>query len=234
MTAAGAGHPDWQTYASWRGPVLQDAPISLGPSGSASIASGYIPHYSGLSIKVDTGAGGGILQVNSATSESASNFLTDSQWIIAPDGQLNVTTPVASGYVDVALNASGTLGFDRNVSIVETNVATGKANYFALTTMLQPGPVALAAGTTQQFLFMDLIAGDATLKMAASVSSASVGARVRPIDESGVLGQDLIRLDTSTNTLDRFILPQQSVVLEYFNTSAAAATVNATLIASIG
>lgn len=103
MTAAGTGHPDWQSYANWRG-TLATVPATHYHTGSTVIGTFITTNYASVYVSADGTSGSGLLTLQWYADEAAT--MPTEQVTFPVDGitAFNVLTPASGNAVRVSIN----------------------------------------------------------------------------------------------------------------------------------
>lgn len=139
-----AGHPDWQTYSSWRAAPFVSAFSQSIPAGVTSSAVVPIPHYSGVTIRCLTHSGTVVCQLTGTADAAGLEIVQVTQWCLPPLVSLAVQVPVIAPYVQWSVTALGGVGAVVDQYVQPANIAAVTEEYFS---NRLPQPLAFASAS---------------------------------------------------------------------------------------
>lgn len=226
MTTPTTGHPDFQSYTQWRGPILFKGAYSI-TSPQSTGSSGFVTNWASLLIRVVLTSGTGVtVTVTYYDDQTLTNKAGTYQWIcsFAPV-TLSVVVPNLGNWAVVSIS-TGQAG---------ANAGTA---YVAACNLLVPGPryqvtpnaasgfsVNIIAGATLSTLLPYVAEGNGTVFAQCSVATAPYTVEVDHLNEGANILDEPARVASVTGPqLLNYIASAYPLLLKITNNDAAAHT----------
>lgn len=172
-----AGHPDWQSYASWRGPpIVSGSAVGLGPGGN-NYGITPIPHWSSLTVRAIATNRNIDVIVAFYADAGGSVIVASQEWTLNVGCALSVNTPALGPYVQVTVNNKGAAGGSMVLFVEPSNLPAPAPAYinYGLSSPLAIGINALAATTGFTVATAEIYAGPMILAFETSSGTAYHG-----------------------------------------------------------
>lgn len=126
-----AGHPDWQNYASWRGPpILSTTALPLGGGGYLGPIT-PIPHFSALTVRISATNRNISLFIRFYGDAGGVNQVQVVGFTIPVGAQLSANIPALGPYCQIVMNNYGAAGGSVNIFVQPSNIAAPRPQYIA-------------------------------------------------------------------------------------------------------
>lgn len=175
--SVGQGHPDWQSYASWRGsPIVSNSALGL-PGGGQNLGITPIPHWSSLTIRASA-TNRNVTIIATFYADAGGTFIVQQVAFTVPVGcLLSVNVPALGPFVQIIVNNLGAAGGSMGLFVEPSNLPTPRPAYIAQV-IGQPlvwGSAVVGAGGNVQFNTTEVWAGQVVLFAGTSSGTAHHG-----------------------------------------------------------
>lgn len=219
------GHPDDQTYANWRGPLLDAfATYHLSAATPVSVA-GYVTNFQSILLFVSlAGANGYQLSITYFT-DATQNIQTGSgSWTIAVNQSVQMLTPIMGNYALIQLSTTSVAGFNVNLAFTPTNVGVPSTRYPCPSNFSFRMSFSVAAGVTLIAPFSFIAEGPGHYWASDVASSGKLQLRISMLTALGAEAATITQVNTLTSQQDgTFIAPPLGVAVVIQNTDGAVA-----------
>lgn len=226
MTGPTVGFPDWQQYASWRGPEVAGQIYNVGNNVGIQIAELPAGNYASIRIRAFTFGGAAQLRLYGENDQFGSEQVIIKQWTIIPNTSLHCVIPIPTSWILLELTSSNTLGWNGSVDANLTNVSADKPHYYGHNSVLDAYNLVVNAGATALHYPPVFLPGPAHLWANTDTMPQNVAFNVVTFDSSLVTDELLAQFYqvTATNSNYDFEIPEKAWRLEVSNLSAAPRT----------
>lgn len=221
------GHPDDQTYANWRGPLLGAfATYNLKNTTPVNVA-GYVTNFQSLLVSVSlAGAAGYSIAISWWTDATQNILVASNQWTVSASQQIQMLVPTLGNYVTIALTTSSVPGFNINVAFAPTNLAVPSAKYVNSGNINFQSSFSVPAGTSSIFPLQFVSEGRMHWYASDVGSSGKIQLRISMLTASGSEAATIDQVNTLTSQNDGDVtLPAQGVGIVFQNTDVVAHSV---------
>jgi hypothetical protein len=158
------GHPDYQNYANWRGPLIASNAAFALTAANPFNASAVVTNYASLCLDVTT--------VNTQGANVALTYFTDAgatvqvgsqSWDLMANVELSVMVPVLGNFVKLAITTVNPGAGNVSVVCFPTNTPVLSARYQHVGAHQHGTAVTVLASSTQQFVMPRIVEGPMTL-----------------------------------------------------------------------
>lgn len=190
MTGPGIGHPDWQAYAQWRGPLLVNQDIAVAANTTQTFGPFTVPNFGGLAVFLDAFFGGAVVHIDMSPDL---NFVSDLQrtlFNIRSGNLADIVMDLPFPYVKVRVETIGLASeFDAHLAVAATNTVTPGLHWAGKGLPLSQLQKTIAPNTTDTINADDLYAGPATLffEQTSATPSLTVSVVARKADGTDLL-----------------------------------------------
>lgn len=157
------GHPDWQSYAQWRGPTYSDRSQPIPTSSNLVLGPFVTSHYASLYLNVSGATVGTTVSVTfGAVPDNLKAFKTLS-WDIRSTDTLEVLVPIVSNYVWITVASDGIAGRSVFVHAFPTNVAVPRVQYPSVKNLIRAVTQSVPANGSITYNLPQVMEGPASL-----------------------------------------------------------------------
>lgn len=147
---SGVGHPDWQTYSNWRGPVLYNAGIVVPGGGSLTIGTWPVAHFASVYVELINQTGGCNVQARYGEAANAIRPSVVHLWNVEGNSQLSALIPALGNFVQLSATSAGVAGYTANGLVIPTNTAVDRVQYPAVGDWVAADTETVNAGATNR------------------------------------------------------------------------------------
>ena len=172
-----AGFPDFQSYATWRGPALVSVIADAIPGGGKSYGTFAIPHYAGVSVFASCANPTLVVQLTFSPDAAGLTVLQQMQFTILGTCKLTCNVPALAPYVTVQVLNPPAGATSINLFVQPTNIPAQSPQYINST---KPAPLlwaqaSVAASGSLTAITSEVYAGPAILFAGTSSGTAFHG-----------------------------------------------------------
>jgi hypothetical protein len=212
------GHPDWQSYAQWRGPNFANLNVTALAGTTATVGTFAISHFASVYLLVQNVTGGG--QVNLRFGETSSTIVANNgpSWQVFQGSSLVVTAPALGNFVQVTIDAPGGNSFVGDVFIIPTNTPTGKVSYPTVGNLVNALNDTVNAGANKDRQLPQLAEGNAYVFFNPQGVSGKLSLLIHALNDTGGVDFTAWRADVVTGiTTATFIAPPRPLLARVNN-----------------
>ncbi len=216
------GHPDWQTYANWRGPILYNSGLTLPANGSGILFTDAVSHFASLYLEVIGITGGCILEASFGATAATIRSSVVQAWVVQGASQLSAMFPVLGNFVQISAVQAGSAGCTANVFAIATNTPVTGTIYQATGNGVAADNEAIAAGATNAHQLGWVTEGEAYVFLDPLGSAGGLNVTVWALNQSGAHVFPIARWNGVTTILNQsFRTINYPIALEITNTAGA-------------
>lgn len=157
------GHPDYQNYANWRGPLIASNTAWPLTQANPFTASAVVTNYASLCLDITTVNTQGANVNLTYYTDSAHTVAVGSQsWDISPNVELSVMVPVLGNFVILTITTVNPGAGNVSVLCFPTNTPVVSARYQHVGAHQHGTAVSVLALSTQQFVMPRIVEGPMT------------------------------------------------------------------------
>lgn len=178
------GHPDWQSYANWRGPIV-DIGTKIITSATPYAADAVETNYASLLVRVGTAFNnGGTASVTFYTDSTKTQQAGSFSWQLW-DCALQVIIPVLGNFAEFGLSTNNAGNQTFFVFIAPTNTTVDRPTYTSGFNQVEANSLVVPISSTSFFQLPDLIAGQVFLSATPSDATGKLNLKLVELDDTG-------------------------------------------------
>lgn len=214
------GHPDDQTYANWRGPLLSAfSTYNLKNTTPVNVA-GYVTNFQSLLLSVSIAGAAGYQITASWFTDATQNILVATNtWTVSASQQIQMLTPILGNYVTLALTTTSVPGFNINVGFAPTNIAVPSTKYVNSGNINFITSFNVPANTSSIFPLQYVSEGRMHWYASDLAGSGKIQLRISMLTAAGTEAATIDQVNTLTTQANGDVtLPAQGVGIVFQNT----------------
>lgn len=219
------GHPDDQTYANWRGPVLGAANNVHIDSTHSITVQGYVTNFSGIQVFLAPTSFNGIFLVASFFVDATlATFTGQKQWQLGKGQDMRCVMPALGNYVQLTLSTTDVAGGQVSYAFTPTNLAAPSTRYNGIVEAQAQTGLSLAANATVLVLATFLAEGPGYVYFNDDLASAKIFCALSFANPDGTEGARIFIKPVGVQQAQQtFYAPDSALLLHLQNTDGAAA-----------
>lgn len=229
------GHPDFQDYATWRGPTIAASTVNV-TSGSPATFTGYVTNFASVFFGCALNSGSGVTITANWFTDATMTFRVAQKIFVLNSGNfVNQVMPNLGNFLQVVISTGQAGTQVVFVSVVPQNIPVGKLVGPRGTTSTGGVGTSVLNAAQPSFALTEVLDGDGILSVATSVTNANLGLFVDQQAEGG--GTIYHLAETSGNVAEQqlyFKAISQPVVFTVHNFTGSTITVDWALMVTPG
>jgi hypothetical protein len=219
------GHPDWQTYATWRGPDFFAAAAWALSAANPAVAQGYVTNYSSLAVNVGCNNPGGMtVTVSWFTDATQAVGVGLRQWTLPNGFILSVIVPALANYVVFQAATSDAAAANDLISAYPANSQVSGYSFDTQKARIGNILESVAAGASNIRPLGRIAQGDAWVHVKDDTASTHLTFQIREMAANGALGSVVWEAAAPVTIADaRLVVTDVPLALDITNLDGAAA-----------
>lgn len=219
-----AGHPDDQTYANWRGPLLGSATNVHLDSTHPITITGYVTNFASIFLDIyNVFTKGMSVQVAFFTDATLAQLCGSETFVLLQDQNLNCFVPALGNYVRIILATTDATGASIAYTLAPSNQPAASPRYQSVTAVAANKNQSIPASTTIIVTLSELASGPGWWFVFDPGSTSKFQARLVLVNQDGTEGSILDLISTVANVYRaQFVAPQEPVGIAIQNTDTVA------------
>ncbi len=219
------GHPDYQNYASWRGPVYLAETTTI-PSGTTITIDEYVTNYASIYLFVLPTGNGEVVTCTFYTDSSKVAALNFYQWNVSIFGALCAVIPVLGNFVEITVHNAGPNPDTPQIGIVPLNIAHAAITYPIPVNRIARDGLSIPLSSSQTFRLPYLGEGPASLFTRPHSAGGDLSWDVWETDQTGALVGRVCTSDNAANaSVQQFQAHAAPLAVVVTNASATTARI---------
>lgn len=181
------GHPDWQSYAQWRGPVFAQTNVLVTNLNPISIGQNVTNYASTFLTVSNAGPSGVIVQISFSSDGTETDPLSPIVWNLPSGWRLTVVTPTIKNFARLLVQVQPAQTATVSVQWSPNNINPPKERYIGNSSTVSFASVSIPANTTQTFQPGVLSDGNGTYFFEDTGASAKLDVTIFTVDQTGAL-----------------------------------------------
>lgn len=219
------GHPDDQSYASWRGPLLGSATAAHIDSTHPITVQGYVTNFASIFLFLSNINPVGLqVQVVFFVDATQAQLCGSTAWTIRQGGGLSCYTPALGNFVVITLSTNDATGGTILYTFAPSNTPCSSARYNSSGALVEQFNQSIAANTTSNFSLQTVAEGPASVYFNDLAASTHLSFGVITVSDSGVrTGRILFVAAPATVFNGVLYVPRGPIAVQVVNNDGAAA-----------
>jgi hypothetical protein len=185
------GHPDYQGFAQWRGPVVASGVQSTSIASPYTMAF-YLTAYASLWLRVSGISASMQVTVNFFTDQSETVLAGSVAWTVIGGTELDVLIPALANYAQIVVTTVTAGAQTFTIAALPSNVPATHCTYPITGNYVAQIDVTVAASSAQSFVFPFIAEGDGQVMIWPDDNSGKLQVQVDELTISGAVQQHAI------------------------------------------
>lgn len=184
MTSAGTGHPDWQSYANWRGELFS-VDSSVIPTTGQDFGFFVTTNYAAIYVDVFCASGFGEMTLTWYSDATGNNEIAVDAYPMAADTSLTMIVPCRGNAVNIAFDVTSPGPATLSLTVLPTNTAPTHTTFFTGPTWIADVSMSVAHSTNRSMNAVPIVGGPAYLTFVPHDATGKLTLDVWGLDNDG-------------------------------------------------
>lgn len=184
MTGPGTGHPDWQSYANWRGMLFSVDSVTV-PTTGTDFGLFVTTNFAGLYVNAVCATGFGSLILSWYADTDGAELVQVDSYPMGPDTALEVIIPARGNAVDVFFDVQSPGSAILSLTVLPTNIAVGHTTFLTGPNWITDLNVSVAHSTAHTVNPVPIVGGPAYVSFVPHDSAAKLTLDIFGLDNDG-------------------------------------------------
>lgn len=190
------GHPDWQAYANWRGPIIAAVAGFNLSAANPFHTEAVITNFATLFLNVgQPGAAGCQAKVTFYTDSTKTVTVTSSTWTLNTNCDLRCQIPALGNYMALDVTSSSVAAFPVTIFCLPSNLPVGSTRYTPALASVTGTAVSIPASGTRTDYLPHIAEGPVYAFMKDRVASGKLDFRVYLVNADATINDRLFAAD---------------------------------------
>lgn len=186
------GHPDFQDYSNWRGPVLA-AGSPIVTTVAQYQVNGYVTNFASLFVSIGTAFNnGGVVDISFYTDTTRAVKTGNFSWQLW-DTAVQVFIPVTGNFAELTITTANAGNQQFNVFVGPSNVSVPRATYTAAFNQIEAVSLSVPASTTSFFQVPQTQTGLVYVSLMPNDTTGKLNFSLFELDDTGTAQGALIK-----------------------------------------
>lgn len=184
MTGPGTGHPDWQSYANWRGMLFSEDAVTVPVTGT-DFGLFVTTNFAGFYVNAVCATGNGELILTWYADTAGTEEIQVDSYPMAADTALEVIIPARGNAVDVFFDVQSVGAATLSLTMLPTNIAPTHTTFLTGPNYVSDLNVSVAHSVAHTVNVVPIVGGPAYLCFVPHDSAAKLTLDIFGLDNDG-------------------------------------------------